>query len=190
MNEFLDTAAESDVLEVIEGLLDLCMQREAQIAELIMERERAWIKKNLQAQEDDEGLPLEEAGYHPRSTELEREGVLVVDDTEMMRIQLVQFFRSNGYKVVGAAVNGREAVELYEKYRPALVTMDTDMPVMNGYEATRKIKQIDPGARVVIISHVLERKMIMEAIKCGATDYLVKPVRPSRLLQLIEHLPV
>ena len=115
-----------------------------------------------------------------------REGVLIVDDTEMMRVQLVQLFRSVGQKVVATAENGQEAIELYRKYHPALVTMDTDMPVMDGYEATREIKKIDPDARVVMISHVLERKMILEAIRCGATDYLVKPVQPERLLQMVE----
>lgn len=178
------------MLEVIEGLLDLCMQREAQIAELIMERERPWVKKSLETQEKIDGEtdprdPIAIKAFEFDGTE-SREGVLIVDDTEMMRVQLVQLFRSVGQKVVATAENGLEAIELYRKYRPALVTMDTDMPVMDGYEATREIKKIDPDARVVMISHVLERKMILEAIRCGATDYLVKPVQPERLLQMIQ----
>lgn len=190
MTEIFNCSDESEMLEVIEGLLDLCMQREAQIAELIMERERPWVKKSLEAQGKNDGKtdplnPIAIRAFEFDGTE-SREGVLIVDDTEMMRVQLVQLFRSVGQKVVATAENGEEAIELYRKYHPALVTMDTDMPVMNGYEATREIKKIDPDARVVMISHVLERKMILEAIRCGATDYLVKPVQPERLLQMVE----
>jgi two-component system chemotaxis response regulator CheY len=183
MNEFKKTGDLTEMLEVIEGLLDLCMQREAQIAELIMERERPWFKKLFGS-----GTPNNQPAKRQYVPGNGREGILVADDTEMMRLQLVQLFRSNGHKYVWSAINGAEAVELYARYKPALVTMDTDMPVMDGYEATRRIKEIDPDAKVVVISHVLERKMIVEAIRSGAIDYLVKPVQPDRLLKLVEDI--
>ncbi|HDS29418.1 MAG TPA: response regulator [Firmicutes bacterium] len=188
MNEFLDKASQMDMLEVIEGLLELCMQREAQIAELIMERERPWYKKLMGPRPHKDESESGGNGTIKRTDKQGREGILVVDDTEMMRLQLIQLFRSNGHKIIGSAINGSEAVEMYRKYKPALVTMDTDMPIMDGYEATRKIKEIDSDARVIIISHVLEKKMIVEAIRSGAMDYLVKPVQPNRLLKLVEEI--
>ena len=118
----------------------------------------------------------------------ENRGILVVDDTDVMRIRLVELLSSSGYRVVGQAGDGARAVELYLEKWPAVVTMDLDMPILDGYEATKKIKQLDPNAKVVVISQVLDRQMILKALNAGAIDFLVKPLRLDRFLQLIERL--
>jgi two-component system chemotaxis response regulator CheY len=95
---------------------------------------------------------------------------------------------ANGYKVVGEADNGLKAVRLFAEKHPTLVTMDLDMPVMDGYEATRQIKRIDPDAKVIVISQVMNRSMILDALDAGAIDFLTKPVPIDRLLQLMSRV--
>ena len=114
--------------------------------------------------------------------------VLVVDDTDFMRMTLRNVLERNGYEVVGEAATGVEAVELYQSLKPDLVTMDITMPEMDGITAIREIMKMDPQARIIVCSALGQKNMVIEALTAGAKDYLVKPFQPERVLEALEKL--
>lgn len=110
--------------------------------------------------------------------------VLVVDDSEFMRMRCRQLLSSQGYEVVEAS-NGEEAVARYEQEKPDLVMMDITMPVMDGITAVREIKKRDPQAKIVMCSALGQQAMVLEAVKAGAKDFVVKPFQPERLVATV-----
>jgi two-component system chemotaxis response regulator CheY len=112
--------------------------------------------------------------------------VLIADDIPYVRKTLKQILQNRGYRVVGEAENGEEAVRLYFETRPDLVTMDLVMPRMNGVEATRSILQQDPEARIIILSAMTQENLIAEAIQAGALDYIVKPFQTDEVIKVLE----
>ena len=110
--------------------------------------------------------------------------ILVVDDAAFMRVTLDKILRKAGHEVI-QATSGYNALELYQESNPDLVTMDITMPDMDGIEAVQKIKEIDPGARVVMISAMGQESMVGDAIKAGAMDFVVKPFQPERILAAV-----
>ena len=111
--------------------------------------------------------------------------ILIVDDAAFMRSMLKRILEDAGFEIVGEAVNGREAVQLYEELNPDLVTMDMVMPEMGGMEALQAIRGRDHKAKVVIVSAVDQRENLLEAIRSGATEYIVKPFDESRVMKAV-----
>ena len=111
--------------------------------------------------------------------------ILIVDDAAFMRMMIKDILSKNGYEVVGEAENGAVAVEKYAELKPDLVTMDITMPEMDGIEALKKIKQSDPGARIVMCSAMGQQAMVVEAIQSGARDFIVKPFQADRVLEAV-----
>jgi two-component system chemotaxis response regulator CheY len=109
--------------------------------------------------------------------------VLIVDDAAFMRMMLKKIFSENGYEVVGEAGNGKEAVEKYKELKPDIVTMDITMPEMDGITAVKEIKKIDPNARIIMCSAMGQQQMVIDAIKAGAKEFIVKPFQPARVLE-------
>lgn len=109
--------------------------------------------------------------------------VLVVDDAAFMRATLRDIFTRAGYVVVGEAKNGREAVELYARHLPDLVTMDIVMPELSGIEAVRIITSSHPQARIIMCSAMGQQSLVIEAIQAGARDFVIKPFQASRVLE-------
>lgn len=112
--------------------------------------------------------------------------VLITDDAMFMRVTLKNMLVSNGYEVVGEAVNGKEAVEKYAACRPDVVLMDITMPVMDGILACRTIKESDPDAKVIMCTAMGQKNMVVEAIQAGAKDFIVKPFKAERVLESIK----
>lgn len=112
--------------------------------------------------------------------------VLIVDDAAFMRMKLKDILEKNGYSVVGEAQNGAEAVELYGEVQPDIVTMDITMPEMDGIEALKQIKSRDPRATVVMCSAMGQQGMVMDAIRAGATDFIVKPFDTNRVIESLD----
>ena len=109
--------------------------------------------------------------------------ILIVDDAAFMRMKLKDILEKNGYNVVGEAENGIEAVSLYQDLNPDLVTMDITMPEMDGIEALKKIKETDSEAKVIMCSAMGQQGMVMDAIKAGAIDFIVKPFDTTRVVE-------
>lgn len=114
--------------------------------------------------------------------------VLIVDDAAFMRMMIKDILQKNGYEVIGEAANGLEAVELYKAHQPDLVTMDITMPEMDGIEAVKQIKAINPAAKVIMCSAMGQQSMVMDAIKAGANDFIVKPFQADRVLEAIKKI--
>jgi two-component system chemotaxis response regulator CheY len=114
--------------------------------------------------------------------------LLVVDDAVFMRKMICGVAAEAGWEVVGEAANGLEAVALYDRLRPDLVTMDLVMPEMGGLEALRRIRASDPEARVVVVTALDQKQALMDSIREGALDFIVKPFERQRVLNLLAKL--
>lgn len=112
--------------------------------------------------------------------------ILIVDDAAFMRMMIKDIVTRNGYEVVGEAQNGIEALELYVQLKPDLVTMDITMPEKDGISAVKDIMAADSTARIIMCSAMGQQALVMDAIKAGARDFLVKPFKAERVLQAIE----
>ena len=112
--------------------------------------------------------------------------IMIVDDAIFMRMKLKDILEKNGYEVVAEAQNGADALEKYKAERPDIVTMDITMPEMDGIEALKGIKRIDPSAKVIMCSAMGQQAMVMEAIQSGALDFIVKPFETDRVIDSIQ----
>ena len=112
--------------------------------------------------------------------------VLVVDDAAFMRIKLKDILEKNNYEVVGEAQNGIEAIEKYTELSPDIVTMDITMPEMDGVEALKGIKAFDPNAKILMCSAMGQQSMVMDAIRAGAVDFIVKPFDTERVIHALD----
>ncbi len=112
--------------------------------------------------------------------------ILIVDDAAFMRMLLKDIVTKAGFEVVGEASNGKEAVEKYKELKPDVVTMDITMPEMNGIEAVKEIKKIDPNANIIMVSAMGQQAMVIEAIQAGAKDFIVKPFQPARVIEALK----
>ena len=113
--------------------------------------------------------------------------ILIIDDTWFQRERLKSFFTERGYDIAGEAENGIEGVELFEKTKPDVVTMDINMPFMGGIEAVRRIVGINPKAFIIMVSAMGNPSTIKEAIDAGAYDFVVKPFDPNELSRKIKN---
>ncbi len=111
--------------------------------------------------------------------------VLVVDDAAFMRKVLTDALTSAGHEVVGEAGDGNEAVARFKELKPDLATLDITMPEKDGLTALKEILSLDPSARVVMCSALGQESKVLEAIKAGAKDFVVKPFQPDRVLQAV-----
>ncbi len=112
--------------------------------------------------------------------------LLIVDDQLIMRMRIKEIAQAAGWEIVGEASNGKDAVERFRELRPDLVTMDIVMPELDGIEALRQIRQIDPGARVAMVSAINQADKLSECIRLGAVDFIVKPFKPARLHEFLD----
>ena len=111
--------------------------------------------------------------------------VLVVDDAAFMRKVLGDALAKGGHEVVAEASNGVEAVSRYHEVHPDVMTLDITMPEKDGLEALREILASDPSARVVMCSALGQEGKVLESIKIGAKDFVVKPFQPERVLEAV-----
>jgi two-component system, chemotaxis family, chemotaxis protein CheY len=111
--------------------------------------------------------------------------VLVCDDSLLMRRLVADSLASDGWDIVAEASDGEEAVAAYREHQPDAVTMDIVMPRVSGLEALEQIVAWDPNAKVVVISALNQTKMISEAIRKGAQDFIAKPFMPEQVQQTL-----
>ena len=111
--------------------------------------------------------------------------VLVVDDAAFMRKMVSDALAKGGHEVVGEAGNGVEAVARFQELKPDLMTLDITMPEKDGLTALAEIVAVDPSARVVMCSALGQEAKVLEAIKLGAKDFVVKPFQPDRVIEAV-----
>ncbi len=114
------------------------------------------------------------------------ERILIVDDAAFMREMLCDLLTEEGYQIAAQAADGDEAVAAYAEHSPDLVMLDIVMPRKSGLEALREIVAHDPEAKVVMCSALGQESLVMEALDAGAKDFVVKPFKPDRALDVIK----
>ena len=111
--------------------------------------------------------------------------ILLVDDAAFMRKMIKDTLTKNGYTEVFEAVDGADAVEKFSEIGPDLVVMDITMPNMDGLEALKAIRAKDGSANVVMCSAMGQESMVMDAVRSGAKDFIVKPFKSDRVLKTV-----
>jgi len=112
--------------------------------------------------------------------------ILLVDDHSLFRGGIASLLAAQSeFEVVGEAANGHEALEKAQELMPDIILMDISMPVMDGLEATRRIKQVIPYVRIVMLTVSEEEQSLFEAIRSGAQGYLLKKMKPQALFSTL-----
>ena len=114
---------------------------------------------------------------------------LIVDDAAIMRMRLREILQGI-CEVVGEACDGEEALALYDQLKPDLVVLDISMPRTNGMDALKRLIGSHPDAKVVIVSAVGQKQMVIQALGLGAADFVIKPFEPERVLKAISRLAI
>lgn len=114
--------------------------------------------------------------------------ILIVDDAAFMRMMLKDIFTKAGHEIVAEAGNGNEAAEKYIEFHPDLVTMDITMPDYDGLEGLSKIMETNPNAKVVMCSAMGQQAMVLDAVKRGAKDFIVKPFQAEKVITSINNV--
>lgn len=113
---------------------------------------------------------------------------MVVDDAAFMRHMLKSILTENGHEVVAEASNGAEAISMCKQFNPDLVTMDITMPEKDGIEALKEIMDFNPKAKVIMCSAMGQQAMVLDAIKNGAKDFVVKPFQGERVIEAVSRV--
>ncbi|MFX0137496.1 MAG: response regulator [Candidatus Hodarchaeota archaeon] len=115
--------------------------------------------------------------------------VLIVDDAQFTRNMLKNIINKiEQIEVIGEASNGVEAISLYKKLNPDLVTMDLVMPEKGGIEATEEILKVNPKALIVVVSALGQEALVLEAAKKGAKDFIQKPFKTEQILEVMDRI--
>lgn len=113
--------------------------------------------------------------------------ILVVDDAVFMREKIKTYLKRFGFEICEAE-NGEIAVMMYKTENPDIVTMDITMPKMNGIEAVKRILNMDKDAKIIMVSALGQESIVVEAMKLGAKDFVVKPLKEDRLIESIDRI--
>ncbi len=114
--------------------------------------------------------------------------LLVTDDAIIIREIIKDAAMAAGWEIAGEAANGQEAIDRYAELRPDACTLDLVMPEYNGIHALRGIMELDPEARVVVVSALEQKNVLKEAFRAGAADFIVKPFDRGNLIATLDQL--
>ena len=115
--------------------------------------------------------------------------ILIVDDAQFTRNILKNIINKIDYaEVVGEAKNGKEALDLYQKLKPDLITMDLVMPEKGGIETIEELLKSDPNAIIVVVSALGQEALVLEAAKKGAKDFIQKPFKTEQIIEVMERI--
>lgn len=112
--------------------------------------------------------------------------VLIVDDAAFIRMLIKDILVDHGYIVIGEAEDGFEAVDKYQELAPDLVTMDINMPEKDGITALKEIINLDKAATVIMCSAMGQQALVVESLKAGAKDFVVKPFQAKQVINAIK----
>ena len=114
--------------------------------------------------------------------------ILIVDDSRTSRKMLRNILESNGHEIIYEAVNGQEGVQKFQALKPDVVTLDITMPVVDGVEALKMIKALDPESKVVMVTAAGQKNKMIECIKAGANEFLTKPFEQQEIVDVINKM--
>lgn len=111
--------------------------------------------------------------------------ILIVDDSRTSRKMLRGMLEAGGHEVIDEALNGQEGVQKFQALKPDIITLDITMPVVDGVEALKMIKALDPEAKVVMVTAAGQKNKMIECIKAGANEFLTKPFEQKEIVSAI-----
>ena len=114
--------------------------------------------------------------------------ILVVDDSRTSRKILRAILEDAGHEVIGEAMDGQDGVNKFKELRPDLVTLDITMPVMDGLEALKCIREVDGNAKVIMVTAAGQQNKMIDAIKLGASEFVTKPFEPEEIIKMVNKL--
>lgn len=114
--------------------------------------------------------------------------ILLVDDSRTSRKILRTILEGAGHTIVAEAANGEEGIDKYLDLKPDLTTMDITMPVMDGIEALKQIRNLDKDAKIVMVTAAGQKGKMLEAVKYGATDFIAKPFEPDHIISIVNKI--
>ena len=114
--------------------------------------------------------------------------VLIVEDSYNDRKNLIRFFKDYGFEIAGEAINGMHAALMYEDLSPDLVTMDLLMDSKDGFLGIEKIRALDNGAQIVVVTSVRDKAKVVKALDLGAAAYIIKPFDKTKLTHTLHQL--
>ncbi|WP_054695970.1 response regulator [Syntrophomonas palmitatica] len=114
--------------------------------------------------------------------------VMAVDDSPITRKMIRKALEPEGFEIVAEAGNGKEALEVYSKVQPDVITMDVTMPIMDGLDAAGAIKKLNPSQRIVMLSAMGDADIIADAQSRGITDFCTKPFKPQEMVDKVLEL--
>lgn len=114
--------------------------------------------------------------------------ILIVDDSRTSRKILRTLLEEAGHEIVAEAENGQDGVDKYKELKPDVTTLDITMPVMDGLEALKLIKEFDKSAKVIMVTAAGQQNKMVEAIKVGASEFVTKPFEKENILKLIDKM--
>ncbi len=111
--------------------------------------------------------------------------VMAVDDSPITRKKIKKALEPEGFEIIGEAGNGRDAVELYNKIKPDVITMDVTMPIMDGLQAAQVIKEQNPAQKIIMLSAMSDQDIVAEAQAWGIVHFCSKPFKPEEIVEKI-----
>jgi two-component system chemotaxis response regulator CheY len=111
--------------------------------------------------------------------------VMAVDDSPITRKMIKKALEPEGFEIIGEAGNGRDAVELYNKIKPDVITMDVTMPIMDGLQAAQVIKEQNPAQKIIMLSAMSDQDIVAEARAWGIVHFCSKPFKPEEIVEKI-----
>lgn len=116
--------------------------------------------------------------------------ILICDDTLFMRKMLKDILIKDGYEIVGEAESGKVAIEKHNQLKPDITLLDITMPEMNGITALSEIIKNDSNAKVIMCSAMGQEDIVVNAIKKGAKDFIVKPFQSERVIEAVKKVSI
>ena len=114
--------------------------------------------------------------------------IMIVDDSRTSRKILRGLLEESGHEVVAEAENGQEGVDKYKEFNPDITTLDITMPVMDGLEALKCIREVDGNAKVIMVTAAGQNNKMIDAIKLGASEFVTKPFEPEEIIKMVNKL--
>ncbi len=113
---------------------------------------------------------------------------MIVDDSNIIRNRIKRGYNASQFELVGTATNGIEALDLFKKLRPEVITMDLTMPGMDGLECISRIIDIDPDVHILVVSALSDKATGIKALELGAQGFICKPFTDEQLIEALNEV--